>query len=154
MRRTDREITDRAEMDEILASAKVLRLGMAVDGEPYVVPLHFGHVGEHLFVHSAGEGRKIEFLKKNPRICFEVTTDYEILPSQDGACQWAARFRSVIGFGRATFLTDPNERKHALDVMMEHYSGKPSHDYEAKYTSRIAVIRIDIAHMTGKKSGF
>ena len=154
MRRTDREITDKSEMQDVLERAMIVRLALVDSGEPYVVPMHFGYRDGCLFLHSAGDGRKIKALAKSPRVCFEATTDYEILPGKTTACQWAARFKSVIGYGRVVFITDAAERRRALDVIMDHYAGKVAHQYEDKYMDRIAVLEVRIESMTGKKSGF
>jgi len=75
MRRSDREVTDVDEKLGIVARCKVCRLGMIDEtvgpGEPYIVPLNFGYEYVDgvlfLYLHGAGEGRKINILKNN---CF------------------------------------------------------------------------------------
>jgi nitroimidazol reductase NimA-like FMN-containing flavoprotein (pyridoxamine 5'-phosphate oxidase superfamily) len=61
------------------------------------------------------------------------------------------RFRSVIGYGTASLLTESEEKRRALDVIMEHYSGRPG-PYAQKLVDRLAVIKVEIQSMTGKKS--
>lgn len=68
MRRKEREICDPEEMESIISRACVCRLAMCEGYAPYVVPLCFGYEGEYLYFHSATEGRKLEILKKNPRV--------------------------------------------------------------------------------------
>ena len=58
MRRKDREITDRAEIESILNEAMVCRIGLADGGEPYVVPISFGYEGGEVYLHSALEASK------------------------------------------------------------------------------------------------
>ena len=58
MRRKDREITDRAEIEAILNEAMVCRIGLADGGEPYVVPLSFGYEDGSVYIHSAPEASK------------------------------------------------------------------------------------------------
>ncbi|HEX3002087.1 MAG TPA: pyridoxamine 5'-phosphate oxidase family protein [Methanoregula sp.] len=72
MRRKDREITDRAEMEAILAEAQVCRLALADGNAPYIVPLCFGYENNTLWIHSARDGKKVELIRKNPQCCVEV----------------------------------------------------------------------------------
>ena len=65
MRRRDREITSRQEIDAIIRAAEVCRLAFADRDEPYVVPVSFGYDGEALFIHTAKTGRKLEFIEAN-----------------------------------------------------------------------------------------
>ena len=110
MRRKDREITDRAEIEAILHEAMVCRIGLADDGEPYVVPLSFGYEDGSVYIHSAPEGKKIALCwQKNPRCCFEVDICDGVIRG-DTPCSWGMRYRSVIGFGRAVILADPQEK--------------------------------------------
>ncbi|MBI4006989.1 MAG: pyridoxamine 5'-phosphate oxidase family protein, partial [Planctomycetes bacterium] len=59
LRRQDKEITDKAEIEEILALAKVGRLGTCLDSIPYIIPVNFVYDGGKIFFHSAHEGRKV-----------------------------------------------------------------------------------------------
>ncbi len=60
--------------------------------------------------------------------------------------------RSVIGYGRAFLVEDIDEKRLALDVIIEHYSGQTG-EYAEKLVDRLAVIKVEIESMTGKKSG-
>ena len=71
MRRQEREISDRAAIDAIIRACQVCRLGM-VDGDlPYIVPMSFGYDGRALYFHCATQGRKLDVLRRRPRVCFE-----------------------------------------------------------------------------------
>ena len=72
MRRTDKEITDREAIDGIIGGCQVLRLGLAQDDVPYIVPLSFGYDGSAFYFHTALAGRKLEMIGANPRVCFEL----------------------------------------------------------------------------------
>lgn len=151
MRRKEREITDRAAIDEILGRATICRLGLADDGEPYVVPLCFGYDGEALFFHSATSGRKIDMIGRNSRVCFEVDVDQEIVEAAE-ACGWTMKYRSVIGFGRARFIDDPVEREEGLHTLMRHYSDE-AFTMARGAMAKTLVIKVEIESMTGKESG-
>jgi nitroimidazol reductase NimA-like FMN-containing flavoprotein (pyridoxamine 5'-phosphate oxidase superfamily) len=149
LRRANKEITDRSEIDRILATAPVLHLGIIDGDRPYVVPMHFGYADSALFLHGACKGRKISALKANPQVCFDVTDRYEVQPGSK-ACEFSTRFVSVIGHGRARFLDDPAQRRAALDVLMNKFAPGP-YEYRPGAEAATAVIRIDIDEITGKR---
>jgi uncharacterized protein len=151
MRRHDREITDRSEMEALLNEAKVCRLGCDDNGMPYIVPVSFGYREGVIYIHSAHEGRKITLLKKNPACCIEVDECMGVLPDKK-PCKWEMHYRSVICTGRAHFITDPEEKQDGLNCIMHHYGAEP-HPFSEKELLSVCVIRIDIAEMTGKKYG-
>jgi nitroimidazol reductase NimA-like FMN-containing flavoprotein (pyridoxamine 5'-phosphate oxidase superfamily) len=111
------------------------------------VPVNFGYDGERIWIHCAEEGHKLDLLAADPRVCFEACVDVRIVPGKE--CGWGARFRSVVGFGTASLVSDPDERARGLGALIEHYSGRPETVPTAKATG-VAVLRIDIESMTGK----
>lgn len=150
MRRHEREIREETEIHEILEKALVCRLGLYDGRYPYVVPLNYGYRDGRLYFHSAREGRKIDILKNNDRVCIEVDIDSRIV-RDDAPCRWAAKYRSVIGFGRARIVDDEAEKKAALDVIMAHYGGQGG-EYDEKSLQRTCVIEVVIENTTGKQS--
>lgn len=150
MRRDELEITDRGRIDAILQRALVCRLGLAAGEEPYVVPLAFGYDGEALYFHSAkgGRGRKLEMIRANPRVCFEVDMDHELVLG-DGPCACSIRYNSVIGFGTATILDGRKEKEKGLRVLSAHYRGEAG-EFSDRMIDKIEVIRVDIESLTGK----
>jgi len=152
MRRKDREITDRAGIDAVLAAAKVMHLGLADGGMPFVVPVFYAYDGACLYFHSARAGTKIEMLQRNNAVCFEVTTDHGIIEN-DAACDFEARHRTVIGFGRAFFLEDEAEKTAALDLIVGRFSPR-RFAYPQANLKTTAVVRIDIASIKGKMHGY
>jgi nitroimidazol reductase NimA-like FMN-containing flavoprotein (pyridoxamine 5'-phosphate oxidase superfamily) len=151
MRRHDREITDRSEMESLLNKATVCRLGCDDNGTPYIVPLSFGFRDGVIYIHSAPEGRKITVLKKNLECCIEVDECLEVVRN-DTPCYWGMHYRSVICRGRAHFINDIEEKQDALNCIMLHY-GAESHPFSDKELRGVCVIRIEITEMTGKKCG-
>ncbi|MFZ7113712.1 MAG: pyridoxamine 5'-phosphate oxidase family protein [Desulfatiglandales bacterium] len=152
MRRKEKEITDRNEIEDIILKAQVCRLGMADGTLPYIIPLCFGYRDNTLYFHTAQEGKKMDILRKNSAVCFECDTDRELIRSE-AACKWGMKFRSVVGFGKASLIEDPAAKHRALAIIMEHYAGPSSFDYEEKILGKTCVIKVDIESMTGKKSG-
>ena len=82
LRRPDKEMKDRAEVEKALREAEVGRLGTSVDGQPYVVPLSFAYHDGKIVFHGAKIGKKMENIARNPEVCFEVDTS-EIIPADD-----------------------------------------------------------------------
>ena len=149
MRRTDREITDLLEIESILNAATVCRIGLADGGEPYIVPVCFGYIDGIFYLHSAMSGKKIAMLKKNPRCCFEVD-QYDTIIRTKRPCASGMRYQSVIGFGRAYFISDNEEKKKGLNSIMRHY-GSGICEFSDDDLINVCVIRIGIDSMTGKK---
>jgi nitroimidazol reductase NimA-like FMN-containing flavoprotein (pyridoxamine 5'-phosphate oxidase superfamily) len=150
MRRSEREIKDRAVIDAIIRQCLVCRLGLSDGEEPYVVPLCFGYDGEALYFHSASEGRKIDILRKNSRICFEFDIPEGMREAEQG-CRWGIKYRSVIGFGTAEIVDDQEGKRRALEIVMAQYSGK-EYIFPEDVVTKTAVIKVVIARVTGKQA--
>lgn len=154
MRRKDREITDKSELESIIRSANLMRIAL-VDGDmPFLVPVFycFDGDGKALYFHSAQAGSKVEILKRNNNVCFEISVDHGIIES-DVACDFEARHRTVIGFGKAVFVKDEGEKIKALDSIVAHFTDK-KFEYPKANLNQTMVVRIDIVSMKGKKHGF
>ncbi|MDD2270663.1 MAG: pyridoxamine 5'-phosphate oxidase family protein [Desulfuromonadaceae bacterium] len=152
MRRKEREITDRTEIDAIITSTHLMRIAL-VDGDlPFLVPVFYAYDGAALYFHSAQAGTKMDILKSNNNICFEISIDNGFIES-DEACDFEAQHRTVIGSGKAVFVEDETEKIKALDLIVAHFSEK-KFTYPKANLDRTAVIRIDIEALKGKKHGF
>ena len=149
MKRSDREIIDIVEIESILNEAQVCRIGLSDGVEPYIVPLCFGYIDGTIYLHSAKSGKKIEILKKNPQCCFEVDLCQTIIRTEK-PCTWGMRYKSVVGFGRAYFVSDNNEKKYGLNCIMRHY-GSEMHEFSDDNIRNVCIIRIKIDSITGKK---
>jgi nitroimidazol reductase NimA-like FMN-containing flavoprotein (pyridoxamine 5'-phosphate oxidase superfamily) len=95
MRRSEREIKDRALIDAIIRQCQVCRLGLSDGEEPYIVPLCFGYDGETLYFHSAPEGKKLDILRNNSRVCFEFDIPEGMREAEQG-CRWGIDRKSVV----------------------------------------------------------
>jgi nitroimidazol reductase NimA-like FMN-containing flavoprotein (pyridoxamine 5'-phosphate oxidase superfamily) len=150
MRRKEKEITKKEEIEKILRQSHVCRLAMVDGDKPYLVPMNFGYSNGCLFFHCAREGRKIDLIKKTPNICFEFD---ELIRFKKAnlACDWGIDFKSVIGSGKAQFLEDSKEKKNALNIIMSQYSDR-SFEYPDEMLEKTLVIKVIIDEMTGKQS--
>lgn len=151
MRRSEKAITRGQDLETILRAASICRLAMADENVPYIVPMNFGYRDHTLYFHCAPEGKKLQILRKNPTVCFEVDCDTEI-ENTGKPCNWTSHYTSIIGYGTATMVNDPAEKRHALDIIIDHYAPGTTYDYPTEKIDEVAIIKVTITHMTGKKS--
>ena len=154
MRRSEREITQKVKLLELLDKCRVMHLGLTDGSAPYVVPLHYGweerEGGIALYFHSALEGRKMDCVRRNPSCFIAVTGDTRVIGSAE-ACGWTAAFESLMMEGEIDILTSDEERKHGLNALMRHcgYVGEPRYNTQA--LAKTAVCRVRVESVTGKR---
>ena len=153
MRRKDRQITDETAIRAILDKAQVLHLAMIDGDRPYVVPLHYGYSlidGRlTLYLHSAKEGRKLDVLQKNGRVAFVLETDVSSISGGEIPCKYGGAYASVMGEGKAVFLTDPAKKAAGLQILMKIQTGREFTITEAM-TESVAVLRVDVETYSAK----
>jgi uncharacterized protein len=157
MRRSDREVSDIVVIEEIIKKADVCRIALAVDNIPYLITMNFGYSNDHeqrLFFHCANEGRKLEMIRKNNYVCFEMDIDHKIYLSagSDGrkGCNWGMKYRSVVGYGNISIITGKKEKKTGLDYILNHYGDENEYFYDEKVLANTTVLRLDITEISGK----
>ena len=152
MTKRERQVTDKNQILRILDAAKVLHLGLAVDNEPYVVPMNYGYTEEDgklvLYLHSALQGRKLDMIRENPRVFFELECDQAPFEGEK-PCQYGLVYSSVMGRGIAGIVEDVEEKKKAMAILMKTQTQK-EFSFDDKLVSIVAVIRIDVAEYTAK----
>ena len=152
MTKRELQITDPEQIRAILDNAKVLRLGLAVNNEPYVVPMNYGYMMENgklkLYLHSALRGKKLDMIRANPKVFFELDCD---LKPFEGVkpCQYGLAYSSIMGRGEARIIEDVEEKMEAMTILMKTQTGKDFSFYE-KLVSIVAVVRIDVEEYTAK----
>jgi nitroimidazol reductase NimA-like FMN-containing flavoprotein (pyridoxamine 5'-phosphate oxidase superfamily) len=152
MRRFDKLITDSQIIEKILNESSICRIGFSVDGEAHIIPVNFGYRDNKLFIHSATDGRKIDFIMKNNRVCFEMELDHEIITGK-AACDWTTKYRSIIGYGYISIIDDSSQKKAGLDIIMSKYGGPNTSTYSEKILKKMVLLVIEIDTLSGKQSG-
>ena len=152
MTKRERQVTDRDQIVHILDTGKVLHLGLAVDNEPYVVPMNYGYTLEDdklvLYLHSAVRGRKLDMIRKNPKVFFSI--DCDRMPFEGRVpCQYGLVYSSIMGRGEAQLVEDVEQKKAAMTILMKTQTGK-DFSFEDRLVSIVTVIRIDVAEFTAK----
>lgn len=152
MRRSDREIKDLDEIIEVINKCDVCRLAINDGDYPYIVPMNFGLNIEDgkvvLYFHCASEGKKLELLKKNNKVAFEMDCGHEfILNDEKMSCTMA--YESVMGRGQIQFVED-EDKFAALKIIMKQYH---SEDFEfgTKVIPVTTVFKMVVEEMTGKR---
>ena len=152
MRRRDREVTDLNEIRHILDNGKILHLGLSDEGMPYVIPMNYGYTLENgrliFYVHGALEGRKLDVIRKNPACCAQIDCDGALIEGKV-ACQYGYSYYSLMGFGRADIVEDPQEKMRGLTLLMKAQTGR-DFEFNERLVSIVSVIRIECDSFTAK----
>ncbi len=153
MRRKDREITDIAQIEEIIGKAIACHVALVDGSMPYIVALNYGYVSGNppkLYFHCAMEGKKLDVIAKNNNACFQVDINPELVVAEK-ACGFSMNFQSVVGYGKIYRVDSEQEKIEALNCIMKHYTGKDDFEYNPKVLTAIVILRLDIDEMTGKQ---
>src|SRR3989304_6219987 len=113
-----------AEIDQFLTCARVGRPGVSLKDGPYIVPVGYVYSNGKIFFHTCKEGLKMDTIKRNPNVCFEV----------DEALSDASMFKSVIAFGAAEIIDDEEEMIPCLQKLIDKYRVPENFD---KYISKL-----------------
>ena len=153
MTKRERQITDRAEIIDILDRSMIVHLGLVDGDEPYVVPMNYGYIMAEdgtlsIYVHGAVKGRKLDVMRRNPKVFLEMECDVQPFEG-DLPCQYGTAYKSLMGRGRAVILETPEEKMEALTRFMKTQTGK-DFAFNERLVSIVSVVRIDVAEYTAK----
>jgi nitroimidazol reductase NimA-like FMN-containing flavoprotein (pyridoxamine 5'-phosphate oxidase superfamily) len=151
MRKANQEITDPKILEDILQKATIIRLAMIDNGMPYLLPFNFGYNENCIYIHSAPAGKKLEVLRRNPQVCFEVEDETATVKG-DIACRWSAIYRSIIGYGKVEFVIGFDKKQQALDIIMQQHGAPANMEFDPKEVEFVVVLKLKIDSMTGKQS--
>ena len=142
--------------EDIIKRCQVCNMAMAdEDGNPYVLPFNFAYVDGVLYLHSAPEGRKIDILNKNPRVCISFSTDYQLYHQNESvACSYSMKYRSVLVYGNVEFIEDLDSKKDVLNKIMKHYTGKEEFTYHMPALKNVKIFKVNISQMDGRTFGY
>lgn len=153
MRRKDREVSEHTELMGIIGRCEVCRIALNdVDGVPYILPLNFGVSDTdgqiRLYFHSALEGKKIDLMKRDNRVAFQMDTKGEVEYFEEkGYCTYT--YESVMGKGRLRILAD-DEKAEALNLLMDHYHPGMAAYYNPAAIPRTCVYCLEVEEISGK----
>ena len=150
--RREREVTDPAQILDILNRAQIVHIAMVDGDEPYVIPMNYGFTMEEgkltLYLHGAKKGRKLDVLQVNPKVFFSLECDVQPFEG-DIACRYGTAYSSVLGAGVAHIVEDPADKCEGLSIIMKTQTGR-DFSFDEKMASIVSVIRIDVDYYTAK----
>ena len=149
--RRSRQALSPEECEQVLKRATSGVLAVHGDGGyPYAVPLSYVYADSRLYFHCAASGHKLDAIASDDRVSFCVIDQDEIHPEK-----YPTFFRSVILFGRARILEDPQEKRAALELLAARYSP----DYEEgrkkeidQLFRQVRMVEVIPEHITGKEA--
>lgn len=153
MRRKEREVIDPIELLGILDDCKICRIALKDEHGLYIVPLNYGYDFQEdklvLYFHSAKTGRKLSAIQKDDQVAFEMDGQHRLIEAEQ-ACAYGFAFDSIIGKGSALIVTDPDEKKNGLRLLMKHQTGK-DFTFGDKEVSGVTIWKIVVSEFTGKR---
>ena len=153
MRQSKKEILDVGIIVNLLQTCHVGRWGTITSaGYPMVKPLNFVYSDGNIYFHTALKGEKIDDIRRDNRVCFEVDMPIALVKSDGSPCRAEYLYRSVIMLGRAHIVEAESERMNALKSLMEKYQPEGGYGEFVEEKLKITgIVRIDIEEMTGKE---
>jgi nitroimidazol reductase NimA-like FMN-containing flavoprotein (pyridoxamine 5'-phosphate oxidase superfamily) len=118
-RHPERGVYDRAVIDAILDEALICHLATVVDGSPRVIPTIHARVGDVLYVHGSPASRTLRALREGAEVCVAATLVDGLVLARSGFHS-SINYRSVMVYGRAREVTDPDEKRRAQDALVDH----------------------------------
>ena len=155
IRKKEREITDKKVIEEFIISQRIIRIGFydKANDEVYIVPVNYGYVIENdnyiFYFHGAKMGRKYELMKESPKVGFEIDGHFELVEGKK-ACDYSAKYQSVIGNGKLEILGDAEEKKKGLNAIMKQATGKTDFEYNPRMIQNVGVFKLSVSKMTCK----
>jgi len=149
---------DDAWIRTFLREARVGHIASARDGQPFLNPttFWFDEQNHQIIFHSNVTGRIRSNIENNPRICFEASELGKMLPS-NVALEFSLQFRSVIVFGRARLVDDPQAARRVMYGLIHKYfpmmtAGKEFREITDKELKRTSVYALQIEEWSGKEN--
>ncbi len=157
MRRADREVLDRPQIGAIIAACRIVHVAYTDAEGLTIVPMNFGYEYSDdgalvLYLHSAPVGRKIDAIRAAGNalaVTFEMETDCEVVEGCT-PCNWGEAFKSVIGNGTASIVSDLDEARHGLQLLMAQQAGMPNIEFTEQQVRSVTVWKIEAARLTVK----
>lgn len=153
MNRKDEEVLNPKIIADVLEECKIMHIGIHNGEDIYVVPVNYGYVYEDgkltLYTHGAPRGLRWDLMAKNPRVGFELDTHFNLEDRGDDACEYGNWGSSIIGTGKATIVTDIEEKKQILSNIMKVQAGK-DFTFEDRTVMHVNVAKIEAREFSCK----
>lgn len=150
-----RIITFETDMEAIIQKCQYCSIAMIdVEGNPYVLPMNFGYSDKVVYLHAGPEGKKLDALRNNPRVCIAFSTDHLLQwQNSDVACSYSMKYKSVLVYGAVEFVEDMEEKEAALNIIMRQYTGQ-DYKYNAPAVKNVCVFKVVATKTEGRVYGY
>jgi len=158
MRQHKFEIRDTQVIDEILKTATIGRLGtIGNDGFPYITPVNYAYWQDAIYFHCAKEGEKLDNIRRDARVCFEIDLPLAYLDTQYDSsmpsCSVTQFYQSIIIRGMAELVEEREQKVGALNALMQAHEPCSDTTFITEDTPAVAlcsVVCIKIKSLTCK----
>ncbi|HEX5330923.1 pyridoxamine 5'-phosphate oxidase family protein [Sulfuricurvum sp.] len=151
--RTKNHLLTQEQIEALFKRAEVGRIAtLNKDGYPYVLPIHFVYVNSKIYLHGLPKGQKIDNIKANPKVCFEIDEMISLISEGiEDPCDVNTEFNSIILYGTASIVDDFDEKRAALSSIVEKFTPHlMEKELPVPMINGTAVIRIDIVECIGR----
>lgn len=151
LRRVEKAIEDREDLITVLRNGAHMTLALSESNEPYLVTVNysFDEANMVVYFHCASEGKKIDILRSNSKVWGQVLEDLGYI---QGECDHA--YRTVQFRGSAEFASNLDEKRHALELMIDKLEKEPEKMRKESLTKdkleKVVICKIRIEGMSGK----
>lgn len=151
MRRSRQEMAKEESVDILEKGFSGVLAVLGDEGYPYTVPVNYVYSDGVIYFHCAAEGHKLDAIRKEPKVSFCVIGEEINVPTE-----FTAYYRSVVIFGKASVVTDDDERRRAVEKLAAKYSPNENAERVKQVIDKewrvLTAVRIDIEYMTGKQA--
>jgi nitroimidazol reductase NimA-like FMN-containing flavoprotein (pyridoxamine 5'-phosphate oxidase superfamily) len=143
-RHPERGVYDREAIDAILDEAVMCHVGFIVDGQPFVIPTIHARVGGLLYLHGSPASRMLRTLAEGVDVCVTATLLDGVVLARS-VYKSSLNYRSAVVLGRARAVDNGNEKRVALEAVVEHVAtgrsadARPPSDEELAATTVLAL---------------
>ena len=143
------------EIERIIGKCEVCYIAMVdEENKPYVIPMNFGYKDDCIYLHSSQTGKKIDILGKNSNVCVSFSTDHLLRwQSENVACSYSMKYRSVLAYGKVEFVEDSNQKIEALNIIMSQYT-KKEFSYSEPAVKDVKVFKVVVEKLEGRAYGY
>lgn len=132
---------DRQQIYEILDEGMVCHVGFVTSGQPFVIPTAYTRLDDELILHGSVASRMMIELRQGASVCVTVTL-LDGLVLARSAFHHSMNYRSVVVFGQARQVSDPEEKARAMDALVAHLIPGRQHDARPGSVKELAATEV------------
>lgn len=140
---------DRVEAEHLLSEQNVGRLGIYSESYPYVIPVCYVYYKHSIYIHSKPSGKKIDLIRNNSKICFQVDRVNEIR-SSDSPCNYGFKYHSAIVYGTIEEVDGYDEKLDALIAITNVYVKEYNIQLIEDNIDDVVILKINLDEVTIK----